>query len=219
MFASETIAEPADETKSCEPLNAAATACGSVDAIRVASKTIGGLYNGATTKELDSAFNSNRGFAHCRRTRIFQASGATAPDGLIAKEVANQAHTSLNPSRPESNMASSLSKIWPPSSRANARKLNRRGRRNRSELFEYFGLRTIYDRYLLRNPETRKVLETPQYFFLRVACGLSRTVHEAIEFYCAIAAHDYMPSSPTLFNSGTRHAQMSSCYLLDSPAD
>ncbi len=62
-------------------------------------------------------------------------------------------------------------------------------------------------------------IETPQQFFLRVACGLSRTVHEAIEFYRLISAHEYMPSSPTLFNSGTRHAQMSSCYLLDSPAD
>jgi ribonucleoside-diphosphate reductase alpha chain len=102
---------------------------------------------------------------------------------------------------------------------ANARKLNDAIDDSRSELFEYFGLRTVYDRYLLRNPETREALETPQQFFLRVACGLSRTVQEAIEFYRVISAHDYMPSSPTLFNSGTRHAQMSSCYLLDSPAD
>ena len=42
---------------------------------------------------------------------------------------------------------------------------------------------------------------------------------EAIEFYRLLSEHEYMPSSPTLFNSGTRHAQMSSCYLLDSPAD
>jgi ribonucleoside-diphosphate reductase alpha chain len=52
-----------------------------------------------------------------------------------------------------------------------------------------------------------------------VACGLAGTPHEAIEFYRLIASLDYMPSSPTLFNSGTKHAQMSSCYLHDSPLD
>src|SRR5438046_2129060 len=53
-----------------------------------------------------------------------------------------------------------------------ARKLNSAVENSRSELFEYFGLRTVYDRYLLKNPETREVIETPQYFFLRVAVGL-----------------------------------------------
>ena len=89
----------------------------------------------------------------------------------------------------------------------------------RSELFEYFGLRTVYDRYLLKDPEKRHVFETPQFFFLRVACGLAQSVAEAIEFYDLISSFEYMPSTPTLFNSGTRRSQMSSCYLLDSPQD
>ena len=89
----------------------------------------------------------------------------------------------------------------------------------RAQLFRYFGLRTVYDRYLLRHPTTRKVFETPQYFFMRVAAGLARSPEEAIEFYRLLSSLEYMPSSPTLFNSGTRHCQMSSCYLLDSPAD
>lgn len=85
--------------------------------------------------------------------------------------------------------------------------------------FEYFGLRTVYDRYLLRHPDNRAVLETPQHFLLRVACGLSKTAPEAIAFYRLMSSLAYLPSSPTLFNSGTRHTQMSSCYLLDSPQD
>ena len=48
--------------------------------------------------------------------------------------------------------------------------------------FEYFGLRTIYDRYLLKDPESRNVIETPQYFFMRVALVLSHSITEAIEF-------------------------------------
>ncbi|MER6911602.1 ribonucleoside-diphosphate reductase subunit alpha [Streptomyces sp. NPDC000594] len=90
--------------------------------------------------------------------------------------------------------------------------------------FGYFGLRTLYSRYLLRHPITRKVVETPQHFMLRVACGLAeddseRALDEVAALYGLMSRLDYLPSSPTLFNSGTRHPQMSSCYLLDSPQD
>ncbi|MFC9080410.1 ribonucleoside-diphosphate reductase subunit alpha [Streptomyces sp. NPDC057062] len=90
--------------------------------------------------------------------------------------------------------------------------------------FGYFGLRTLHSRYLLRHPITRKVVETPQHFMLRVASGLAedattRSVDEVAALYGLMSRLDYLPSSPTLFNSGTRHPQMSSCYLLDSPKD
>lgn len=90
--------------------------------------------------------------------------------------------------------------------------------------FGYFGLRTVHSRYLLRHPMTRQVIETPQHFLLRVACGLAENHSEAAlgdvaELYRLTSTLSYLPSSPTLFNSGTRHPQMSSCYLLDSPLD
>ncbi|WUV84844.1 ribonucleoside-diphosphate reductase subunit alpha [Streptomyces sp. NBC_01476] len=90
--------------------------------------------------------------------------------------------------------------------------------------FGYFGLRTLYSRYLLRHPITRQVIETPQFFMLRVAAGLAegdtpQALTEVAALYRLMSALDYLPSSPTLFNSGTRHPQMSSCYLLDSPLD
>jgi ribonucleoside-diphosphate reductase alpha chain len=90
--------------------------------------------------------------------------------------------------------------------------------------FEYFGLRTVQSRYLLRHPRTRRVLERPQHFLLRVACGLAEgsgreAVQEVGGLYRLMSRLEYLPSSPTLFNSGTRHPQMSSCFLLDSPKD
>ncbi|MDN3265970.1 ribonucleotide reductase N-terminal alpha domain-containing protein, partial [Streptomyces sp. CSDS2] len=90
--------------------------------------------------------------------------------------------------------------------------------------FGYFGLRTLYTRYLLRHPVTRKVIETPQHFMLRVASGLAEdhtpgAVDQVADLYGLMSRLDYLPSSPTLFNSGTRHPQMSACYLLDSPLD
>ncbi|WP_255951073.1 ribonucleoside-diphosphate reductase subunit alpha [Streptomyces odontomachi] len=90
--------------------------------------------------------------------------------------------------------------------------------------FGYFGLRTLYSRYLLRHPVSRRVVEAPQHFMLRVAAGLAeddgeRAVDEVAALYGLMSRLEYLPSSPTLFNSGTRHPQMSSCYLLDSPLD
>ena len=101
----------------------------------------------------------------------------------------------------------------------NARKLDDAVDPAADQRFEYFGLRTVADRYLLRHPESRLVVETPQYWLLRVACGLSHTPGEAIGFYRLMSSLAYLPSSPTLFNAGTRHTQMSSCFLVDSPRD
>jgi ribonucleoside-diphosphate reductase alpha chain len=78
----------------------------------------------------------------------------------------------------------------------------------------------VYDRYLLRHPELRKVTETPQYFFMRVACALGGGgLPESLELYRLLSALEYIPSSPSLFNAGTAHEQLSSCFLLDSPLD
>ena len=81
--------------------------------------------------------------------------------------------------------------------------------------FDYLGLQTLYDRYFLHVDEVR--IELPQTFFMRVAMGLALNEIDretrAIEFYRLLSSFDFMSSTPTLFNSGTRHPQLSSCYL------
>ena len=210
--------EPVDVNKIVRAVERSSDGLRSVDPIRIASKTIGGLFNGATTKELD-LLSIQTAASLIAEEPEYSKLAARLLDGFITKEVANQDIHSFSQSIAIGKHHGLVSKDLAAFTTDNARKLNDAIDDSRSELFEYFGLRTVYDRYLLRNPETREAVETPQQFFLRVACGLSRTVQEAIEFYRVISAHDYMPSSPTLFNSGTRHAQMSSCYLLDSPVD
>lgn len=210
--------EPADVNKIVRAVERCCDGLPSVDAIRIASKTIGGLYNGATTKELD-LLSIQTAASLIAEEPEYSKLAARLLDGFIAKEVANQNIHSFSQSVAAGKLHGLVSKELAIFVCENARKLNDAVEESRSELFEYFGLRTVYDRYLLRHPETREALETPQQFFLRVSCGLSRTVQEAVNFYRLISAHDYMPSSPTLFNSGTKHSQMSSCYLLDSPAD
>ncbi|WP_292038252.1 ribonucleoside-diphosphate reductase subunit alpha [Massilia sp. UBA6681] len=81
--------------------------------------------------------------------------------------------------------------------------------------FGYIGLQTLYDRYFLHVRETR--IEMPQAFYMRVAMGLALREADrearAIEFYNLLSSFDFMSSTPTLFNSGTRRSQLSSCYL------
>lgn len=81
--------------------------------------------------------------------------------------------------------------------------------------FDYLGLQTLYDRYFLHVDDVR--IEMPQAFFMRVAMGLALGEIDrearAIEFYEVLSSFDFMSSTPTLFNSGTRRSQLSSCYL------
>jgi ribonucleoside-diphosphate reductase alpha chain len=86
----------------------------------------------------------------------------------------------------------------------------------RDTRFTYMGLQTVYDRYLTHSAGRR--LETPQYFWMRVAMGLAVLENEqknerAIEFYELLSSLRFVSSTPTLFNSGTLHPQLSSCYL------
>ena len=86
---------------------------------------------------------------------------------------------------------------------------------NRDLKFKYLGIKTLTDRYFIR--EENKICEAPQAFWMRVAMGLALNEEDknnkAIEFYNLMSRLKYTPSTPTLFNSGTTHSQLSSCYL------
>ena len=91
----------------------------------------------------------------------------------------------------------------------------------RDNQFTYLGLQTLYDRYFIHSDDVR--YELPQVFFMRVAMGLAveedNREERAIEFYRLLSSFDYMSSTPTLFNSGTKRPQLSSCYLTTIPDD
>jgi ribonucleoside-diphosphate reductase alpha chain len=85
----------------------------------------------------------------------------------------------------------------------------------RSLNLTYLGLQTLFDRYLLHIRGQR--IELIQIFFMRVAMGLAINEKDknacAIEFYHLLSTFDFMSSTPTLFNAGTRRPQLSSCFL------
>jgi ribonucleoside-diphosphate reductase alpha chain len=189
-----------------------------VDPLRVATKTISGLYDGASTAELDR-LSIQTAAELIGEEPEYSRLAARLLAGYIDKEVRGQGIASFSQSVGLGHAEGLIGDETAKFVKDNARKLDFAIDERGDGRFEYFGLRTVYDRYLLRHPTGRLVLENPQYFLLRVACGLSRTPAEAIGFYRLMSSLAYLPSSPTLFNSGTRHTQMSSCYLVDSPKD
>ena len=210
--------EPVDVNKIVRAVERCAAGLPGVDPMRVATRTISGLCDGATTEELDE-LSIRTSAAFIVEEPNYSRLAARLLSTVIDKEVRNQDIHSFSQSVAVGVDQGLISAEVAGFVATNARKLNDTVEGERDQLFEFFGLRTVYDRYLLRHPENRMVVETPQYFFLRVACGLSTSPEEAIRFYRLISSLQYLPSSPTLFNSGTSHPQMSSCYLLDSPED
>jgi len=86
--------------------------------------------------------------------------------------------------------------------------------------FDYLGIQTLYDRYLIvdKTDNKHRRMETPQVFWMRVAMGLfvdekENKEEKAISLYTLYKSRRFCSSTPTLFNSGTLHSQLSSCYL------
>ena len=210
--------EPVNVNKIINVVLACSSGLNEVDPMRVATKVISGLYDGASTKELDRL---------CIRTASFLISedpdysklSARLLIRYIREEVETQGINNFFGSVKKAYKAGLINKERYDFIRENKEALNITIDNSRTKKFEYFGLKTVYDRYLLKDPESRQIIETPQYFLLRVACGLANNFKEAKNFYDLISNLDYMPSSPTLFNSASGRSQLSSCYLLDSPKD
>lgn len=210
--------EPVDVTKIVERVRHCCQGLTQVDPLRVATKAISGLYDGASTKELDNLSIATASLLIGEEPE-YSKLAARLLSIYIDEEVRVQKIQSFADAISFGFSNGLIAEATHKFVQANKAALCAAIEPYRTDRFEYFGLRTIYDRYLLKNPKSRQVFETPQYFFMRVACGLSTTVDEAVEFYRLISSHDYMPSTPTLFNSGTLRPQMSSCYLADSPLD
>ena len=210
--------EPVDVSKIVRAVERVADDLDDVDPLRVATRTISGLYDGATTAELDRLSIQTAAEMIAEEPQ-YSRLAARLLSAYVDKEVRNQGIASFSQSVALGHAEGLIGDETAAFVKDNARKLDFAVRPEEDRRFEYFGLRTVYDRYLLRHPRTRMVTESPQYFLLRVACGLATSPAEAIEFYRLMSSLAYLPSSPTLFNSGTRHTQMSSCYLVDSPRD
>jgi ribonucleoside-diphosphate reductase alpha chain len=187
-----------------------------VEALDVAKRTINGLHDGSTTQELDELSISNAVMLMADEPNYSKVAARMLSEGIrkeVGRDVAFRDY--LKNAADAGLLGSNLVEL----ASTDFNTIEYAIRHERDDLFEYFGLKTVADRYLLRHPKTRKLIERPQWMFMRVCLGLSQTVTEALELYDVVSQFLYMPATPTLFNSGTRHPQMSSCYLLTVAED
>ena len=189
-----------------------------VDPLKIAQICFSGLYDGAATKDIDELAirtAASKITEHPNYSKL----AANMLAMFIRKELTTQDISSFTQSIEKGFELGLVSEETADFVRQNKHKPQLSVKGNRDKNFEYLGLRIVYDRYLLRHPQTRKVIESPQYFLMRVACGIAASAKEAGMLYDIYSSLRYLPSTPTLFNSGTPHSQMSSCYLIDSPLD
>ena len=210
--------EPVNVSKIVRAVGRCCSGLTCVDANRVAIKTISGLYDGATTQELDQ-LSIQTSASLIAEEPEYSKLAARLLSTYMDKEVRGEGIQSFSQSVLTGQTLGLINDRLADFVQENSRKQDDAIETSRNDYFEYFGLRTVYDRYVLRHPQKRHIIETAQYFFMRVAAALAKDTHEAIDLYRLFSRLEYVPSSPTLFNAGTCHEQLSSCFLLDSPED
>ena len=159
--------DPVDLNKIVRAINRCCVGLADVDPIRVATRTISGLYDGATTAELDELSIQTAASLMAEEPQ-YSFLGARLLCGFIDKEVQSQEIHSFSQSVRAGYEEGLINGRTFEFVMGNSRKLNDAIVHSRTQEFHYFGLRTVYDRYLLKHPETREVIESPQYFFMRV---------------------------------------------------
>ncbi len=189
-----------------------------VSAQTIAEESIKNLYEGVNTAEIDKS-NIMAARAHIEREPIHSFVAARLLLQIIYREAlpsedAVTVHTSYFKDYLAEGVR--LGRLSPGLLKFDIAKLSNTLCLERDMKFNYMGLQTLYDRYLIHHEGRR--LETPQYFWMRVSMGLAinegaQKEARAIEFYHVLSQFLFTSSTPTLFNSGTCHPQLSSCYL------
>jgi ribonucleoside-diphosphate reductase subunit M1 len=186
-----------------------------VDPVRIALKVVGGIYSGVTTAELDNLAAEE---AACITDHPDYAilAGRIAASNLqkvrrehtFSSNIALM-HGHVDHGRRAPLVADRVAEVVA----ANAERLDAAIRPERDMEYHLFGFRTLERSYLLR--VGGQVAETPQWMWMRVAVGIHLDdIDSAIETYDLMSTRFFTHASPTLFNAGTPHPQLSSCFLV-----
>lgn len=185
------------------------TALPEVDVAGISQNVISRLHDGVTTSELDEYTAS-----------LASAMISVHPEyGVLASRVSV---SNMHKNTPDTMLAcvtelrrcGSVSQELADVVSANAGRVQAAIDYNRDYDFDSFGLATLMRGYLLRT-EDEKIAERPQHMLMRVAVGIHGSdVDAAIETYELTSRRLFTHASPTLYNAGTDHPQMSSCFLM-----
>jgi hypothetical protein len=181
--------EPLDINKIIRAVARCAKGIPEVDPNRVAAKTIGGLFDGATTQELDSLSISTAASFIAENANYSKLAASLLAE-VIRKEVAGQGIETFSQSVKAASKLNLASGRMCAIAAKNARKLDNAIDEAYNVKFGYYGLRNVYDNLLLRHPDTGKVIETPQQYLMRRSVELSPSATAAIKFYHKLGLQD-----------------------------
>ena len=206
--------EPVSFDKVLERIRKAATGL-SVNYTRLAQLVLAEIHDGVKTTELDEL-----------AARLAISYMTTHPDWgtLAAQIIISNCQRSASPSFSEAMaiLAPALAPEVAAFIAANADALDRMIQWPNDFLLDYFGFKTLEKAYLMRSP-AKRLVETPQYMWLRVAVGIHSTYPDALvrirETYELMSTKAFTHATPTLFNAGTQRPQLSSCFLIAMKGD
>jgi ribonucleoside-diphosphate reductase alpha chain len=193
-----------------------------VDAMEVAKRTIQGIYDGISTKELDNLSAEVAAYMTTTHpdysllaSRISMANlHRNTSDSFL--ETMEKLFTYINPKNNEKSplIATELYEF----AKANKDRIVKEIAYSRDFEYDYFGFKTLERSYLLK--VNGEIVERPQHMLMRVALGIHLDdIDAAMETYHLMSKKVFTHASPTLFNAGTNKPQMSSCFLLSMKDD
>jgi ribonucleoside-diphosphate reductase alpha subunit len=194
-----------------------------IDPPSITKKVVEGIYDGVHTSEIDKLAAETCAYmsqTHPDYSVLAARLAATNLQKAAAKTFSACVEELFNTVGSRGEPAALVSEELFDVVMKNADKLNAATKPERDFTFDYFGFKTLEKSYLLKNPATKKPIETPQYLFMRVAIGIHGSdIDRAIETYDLMSTRQFTHATPTLFNSGTPKPQMSSCFLLSMKED
>lgn len=193
-----------------------------VDPIQISRKVIEGIYDGVTTSELD-----NLAAEIAATMTTFHPDYAQLASRIAISNLQKNTHKSFSKTihelfhyidqktqLPAGLIAEDVYHIV----QKHAETLDTAILYDRDFHYDYFGFKTLERSYLLKMHG--KVVERPQHMLMRVAIGIHKeNIPAAIQTYELMSDRWFIHATPTLFNAGTPHPQMSSCFLLQLKED
>jgi len=195
-----------------------------VDPVKVTQKVVEGVYPGVTTSDLDTLAAETCAYMSQFHPDFSVLAARIAVSNLHKNtesnfvQVIKHLHSVKDKAgRPAPLVSDELAEI----AEKFGDKINSAMVYERDYRFDYFGFKTLERSYLLRDPQTKKIVERPQQMFMRVALGVHgiNAIDEAINTYNLMSQGFFTHATPTLFNAGTPKPQMSSCFLLSMKED
>lgn len=193
-----------------------------IDAIEICKTVINGLYDGVTTTDLDNLAAETAASLSAKHPDYAILAARISVSNLHKNTsdsfsgTSKKLHEYIDPKTGQSAKLISdetFDLIW-----KNRKRLDAAIQHTRDYDFDFFGFKTLERSYLMRM--FNKVVERPQYMFMRTAVGIhGEDIDAAIETYDLMSQKWFIHATPTLFNAGTPRPQLSSCFLLSMTDD